>query len=164
MRHDVSPLVTIAFRHTWIFFILIQCVNGAVWGYKAQPRIAENPRTGPGYRRLIRSWFIYGNVPWVVMGAGIIFGGIPSVFHYFNPRNGAYVIAFWLSVTVLWVALIYWIFFRGGAEDLIEHPGLLNIPVQKPWIVKLFVLAAIAGGVVAMIAMIFLDIQIPALP
>jgi len=95
------------------------------------------------------------------MGAGILFGGVPSVFHYLNPRNGPFVIAFWAAVVALWIATFYWLFFRGGAEDLITHPGLLNLAVQSPWAVKVFFLLGVGGGVLALLAMIVGNIQIP---
>lgn len=160
MRVDNSPIILI-FRHAWIFFVLITCANGAIWWYRAQSKIAENPTLEPGYRRLIRSWFVYGNLPWLVMGAGILFGGVPSVFHYFNPRNGPFVIAFYVTVVALWIATFYWMFFRGGAEDLLAHPGLLNLPVRRPWAVKVFFLLGVTGGVLALLAMIFGNIQVP---
>lgn len=146
MRLNDGRWVILVFRHAWILFVLIECVNGAIWWRRAQPKINENPALEPGYRRLVRSWLIYGNFPWLVMGVGIVFGGVPSVFHYFNPRNGPFVIAFWLTVVTLWIATFYWLFFRDGAEDLIAHPGLLSFPIQRPWAVKLFFLAALAGG------------------
>jgi hypothetical protein len=104
---------------------------------------------------------IYGNLPWVVMGAGILFGGVPSTMHYFNPRNGPFVIAFYVTVVLLWIATFYWIFFRRGAEDLIAYPGLLNLAVRQPWMVKAYFLLCLAGGVVAVLVMIFADIQTP---
>jgi len=95
------------------------------------------------------------------MGFGIVVGGVPSVFHYFNPRNGPMAIAWYVVVVALWIASIYWIFFRRGAETLIEYPGLLNLPSQKPWVVKFFILVCLAGGIAGLLGMVFADIQVP---
>lgn len=157
---DNRPIILIL-RHAWIIFVVVTFANGAIWWYRAKPFIEKEPTLESGYRRLIRYWLVYGNLPWLVMGAGILFGGVPSVFHYFNPRNGSFVIAFYVTVVALWIATFYWLFFRGGAEDLISHPGLLNLPVQRPWAIKAFFLVALTGGVLGLLAMIFGNIPVP---
>lgn len=94
------------------------------------------------------------------MGAGILSGSVPSTFHYFNPRNGPFVIAFYVTVVALWIATFYWLFFKQGAETLASHPGLLNLPL-RPWTVKAYFLLCLAGGVIGLSMMIFSDIRIP---
>ena len=37
------------------------------------------------------------------MGIGIVYGGVPGMFHDFNARNG-----------------------RGGAEQLVQHPAIFR--------------------------------------
>jgi len=117
--------------------------------------MAQNPALEPGYRKLVRGWLIYGSVPWLIMGAGILAGSVPSTVYYLNPRNGPFVIAFYTSVIALWVLSFYWLFFRGGAEELIAHPGLLNFPSQNPLWVKALFLLSVGGGIVALLVMIF---------
>jgi len=95
------------------------------------------------------------------MAAGILSGAVPSVLHYFNPRNGPFVIAFYVTVVALWIATFYWLFFREGAEDLVAHPGLLNLPADRPWVVKVYFVLCLAGGVVGLLWMVFGDIQVP---
>src|ERR1700720_2305634 len=103
MQLDVAPDVLI-FRHVWFLFVLVTCANGAIWWYRGRRKMAENPVLEQGYRRLIRSWLIYGNLPWLVMGAGVVVGGVPSVFRYFNPGGGGpFVIGFWVTLVVLWI-------------------------------------------------------------
>lgn len=157
-----DPLLLV-FRHAWLLFIAVTCVNGAVWWRRAQPRIAKTPALREGYRRLIKSWLIFGNLPWLVMGAGILSGAVPSTMHYFNPRNGAFVIAFYATVVALWIATFHWLFFRQGAETLLAHPGLFNLPasLSRPWVVKVYFLLGLAGGVIALSIMIFRDIRVP---
>ena len=154
-------MISLLFRHAWLLFIIVTCANGAIWWHRAKSRIAVNPQLETGYRKLIRGWLIYGNVPWLIMGAGILIGGVPSVFHYFNPRNGPFVVAWFVSVVVLWMLSVYWVFFRRGAEQLIDHPGLLNIDSDKPWVIKAFFLLCLAGGVAGLLAMIFGNLQPP---
>ena len=156
-----NHLFSLLFRHGWLLFVVVTCVNGAIWWHRAQPRIAENPALEEGYRRLIRGWLIYGNIPWLVMGAGVLSGSDPSIFYFFNPGNGPFVVAFYGSVVALWIAGFYWIFFRNGAEALITYPGLLNIPTAKPWMVKAYFLLCLAGGIAGLLMMIFGNIQPP---
>lgn len=151
----------IFFRYTWLLFIFITCLNGVVWRWRARKHISADPALAPGYARLIRGWLIYGNLPWVVMGLGILFGGVPTTFHYFNPRNGPVVLLWYGIVVALWVASVYWIFFRGGAELLIAHPGLLNLPSDRPWILKGYFLLCLAGGVAGLLMMIFWNVPPP---
>ncbi len=156
-----DTVVPALFRHAWLLFIAVTCINAVIWWRRARPRIAANPALEPGYRQMIKGLLIYGNLPWVVMGAGILSGAVPSTFHYFNPRNGPFVVAFYITVVALWIATFYWLFFRRGAEALLEYPGLLNIPIKRPWAVKVYFLLCLAGGVVGLSMMIFCNIRIP---
>ena len=90
-------------RHFWVMFIVVTSLNGAVWWHRAKPVIAAHPERRESYRRLIRGFLFWGNLPWVVMGLGILVGGVPTVFHYFNPRNGPFVIAWYCTVVLIWV-------------------------------------------------------------
>ncbi|HUO15006.1 MAG TPA: hypothetical protein VMX38_08475 [Verrucomicrobiae bacterium] len=40
-------------------------------------------------------------------------------------------------------------------------PGLPNVPVGRPWIVKAYFLLCLAGGVIGLSVMIVADIRIP---
>ncbi len=152
---------SVIFQHTWILFIGVMCANAAVWWSRGKKEIARQPDLEEGYRSLIRGWLIYGNLPWVVMGAGIVFGGVPSVVHYFDPRNGPFVIAFYVSVVVVWILTAYWVFLRGGAEALIRHPGLLYMPSQDPGAVKGLVALMLAGGVAGLTMMLLGYARVP---
>jgi hypothetical protein len=149
-----SAIVPIVLRHVWVMFVVVTCINGAIWWRRAQPHIRANPALRTGYRALIRGWLIWGNLPWLLMGAGILFGGVPTVFHFFNPRNGPFVVAWYLTVVALWIASAYWIFLRRGAETLLAYPGLLNLPPDRPWVVKGYFLLCLAGGVFGLLMMV----------
>jgi hypothetical protein len=41
-------------------------------------------------------------------------------------------------------------FAMRGAEQLIEYPGLLNLPSQNPLFIKAFFLITVVAGVIAM--------------
>ena len=153
--------VELVFRHAWLLFIAVTCANGAIWWHRAQRDIAANPEREQSYRRLIRGWMIYGNVPWLVMGAGIVSGNLRGVFDYFNPRNGAFVIAWFSSVVALWILGFVWIFMRGGAEQLATHGAFFNSAPPSAGTIKMLYVAVIAGGVVALIAIFTADVRPP---
>jgi hypothetical protein len=155
-----EKIIHMMFRHAWVLFIVVTCANGAVWWWRAQRHMRTNPTLRPGYTRLIRGWLVFGNLPWLVMGLGILFGGVPTVFHYFNPRNGPVVLTWYVTVIALWAASVYWLFFQRGAETLIAHPGLMNVPGNRPWILKAYFLLCLAGGVVGLLTMILLDLPV----
>jgi hypothetical protein len=146
-------------RYAWLLFVFVTCANGAVWWYRGRRKMAANPELRSGYRRLIRYWLIYGNLPWLVMGAGILFGSVPSIWHYFSLRNGPFAIAFNVTIVALWIAAFYWLFFRGGVEDLVTHPGLLRSEVT-PRALKVFFLLTLAGGVFAFVTGVLGDIPL----
>jgi hypothetical protein len=95
------------------------------------------------------------------MGAGIVVGGVPSLLHYFDPRQGPFVIAFYVSVVVVWILTAYWVFLKGGADALIRHPGLLNLPSQDPRAVKGLLVLLLASGVAALTMMVLGYARVP---
>lgn len=148
-------------RYAWLIFVFVTCANGAAWWYRGRQNMAANPELKSGYSKLVRSWLIYGNIPWLVMGAGIEFGSVRSILHYLNPRGGSFVIAFYLTVVALWIATFNWLFFRGGAEALVVHPGLLNFPLKEPRAVKVIFLLMLGGGIFGLVMMLLGDVPIP---
>jgi hypothetical protein len=66
--------------------------------------------------------------------------------------------AFYLSIFCLWAALFYWVYFRGGAEKLVRHPGILQQSKdsdEKSQVlkIKLSVVFMILGGIGGLIMM-----------
>jgi hypothetical protein len=95
----------------------------------------------------------WGNLPWLIMGAGILFGDVPSVVDYFNPRSSnPFIAGFFLSFGFLWVVGTYWLFARGGAEQLVRHPGLFQ-PISSPSAIKILWLLCLAAGVAGVSAL-----------
>jgi hypothetical protein len=96
------------------------------------------------------------------MGAGILFGGVPSMFHFFRPRDGnPFVLAFFASVFLIWILGTFWLLFRGGADMLVKHPGLFNVDFKSPLMLKLFWFLCLAGGIFGVIMMFTMDVPVP---
>jgi hypothetical protein len=137
-------------NYFWLLAIVANGLNAVIFWMKAQPYIQKQPDLRPGYIRLIRGFLLSMNVPWVVMGFSLTTGGVSSTADYLYPRTGnQLVVAWWISVWSLILLLSHWILFRGGAEHLIKHPGLLRGNPTNPKTIKLLWLLAVIGNIVA---------------
>ena len=143
-------------------FIVVTFANAIIMKMRVKKQIEADPSLKSGYDTIFKGFITWGNIPWVVMGAGIITGSVPTIFHYFSPQDGnPFVIAFFMSVVLIWILGTYWLFVKDGAEMLVKHPGIFNYDFSSPTIVKLFWILCLAGGV-AGVAMIFtMNTQIP---
>lgn len=149
-------------RYFWAVAILVTGVNVAILKARSTRHIQANPELADGYATLIRGYLIWMNIPWIVMGIGCTVGGVPTVMHYFRPQDGdPYVLAWFASVFLLWIAGTYWLLFRGGAEMLVKHPGAFRTNISSPTVVKLLWFACLAGGVFGVIMMWTQDIPLP---
>lgn len=146
-------------RHFWLAFIAANVLNALILKARSRKYILQKPELAAGYQQLFNGFLLWGNVPWVVMGIGILFGGVHNVFSYFRPRDGnPFVLAWFGVIGALCLLGFHWLFARRGAEFLVEHPGLLRGIPQSPAMIRLFYCLMVAGGVVALGFMFFADL------
>jgi hypothetical protein len=139
------------FDYAWIFLILVTIVNALILKARSASSVREHPELREGYDQLFKGYLLYMNIPWVVMGVGMLLGRVPSTISFFTPRHGnIFVIAFHLSVVFLWLLSIWWIYFKGGAEFLVRYKGVFNRDIQSPTVIKLFAGLMLLGGIVGM--------------
>jgi len=148
----------IVFKNFWIFFILVTILNGIILKVRSRKYISENPELKEGYKKYFKGWIFYGNIPWLIMAIGNISGMTENVFEYLNPRSwNPIVLIFHVSVVVLWILGIRWIYFYKGAEFIELHPGLFqkssfksnrNLTAKD---VKIYYAVAVLSGSIAMI-------------
>lgn len=156
-------------KYFWLVAMVVTVINWFLFRKRAQKHIEENPKLAEGYAALFRGYLFWMNIPWVVMGLGCTVGGIPTVWHYFRPRDGnPYVLAWFGSVFFLWVFGTFWLFFKDGAETLARHPGAMEFrmgfkskDITSPIFIKAFWLLALASGIVGVVVMWSVDIPIP---
>ena len=154
--------MALIFRHFWVAFIVVTLINGGIWWWRSKPYRERDPSLTESYRSLILGFITWGNIPWVIMAAGILIGDVPSIFHYFNPRSSSpFVLAWFGSLFFLWLIGSYWLFARGGAEKIVRHPGLLQDNVITASGIKRTWVLGLAGGIAAVIAMHLVDFQPP---
>jgi hypothetical protein len=155
----------IAERWFWAIAIAMTFVNVLMIRFRAKRHIRENPDLATGYSTIIRGLAIWGNIPWIVMGIGCLFGDVPSVWHFLRPSDGnPFVLAFFVSVFVIWILGSIWLFFRNGAELLVRHPGVLNMDFKDPLMLKLMWCVCLAGGIAGVIMVFTQNIPLPDLP
>jgi hypothetical protein len=140
--------MTILFRHFWVAFIAVTLVNFAIaWRGEVARRVVEDPALAPGYRRLFRNAAVFANLPWLGMGAGIVFGDAELVHDYLAPSKGKLAVqVWWLALAVYAAVGLIWL-FRGGAETLSRYHGLPGIPPLSPQRIKWIGLAVVGWNV-----------------
>ena len=156
-------------KYFWLIAIAITLINTGLFRWRAQKNIDENPTLKTGYQRLIRNYLVWMNVPWLIMGVGCTYGGVPSIWHYFRPKDGnPYVLAWFGSVFLIWIFVSYWLFFRHGAEELAKYPGVFsfNLGLQQrsvvhPVVIKLLYLVMLACGIAGVFFLWFANLAIP---
>jgi len=155
-------------KYFWIAAILFTATNFLFFRKRSEAYIKANPQLLEGYIALFRGYLFWMNLPWIIMGLGCTVGGVPSVWYYFRPKDGnPYVLAWFGSVFVLWILGTLWLFFKGGAQKLSEHPGAIELSygfkrqaVTDPGTIKTFWLLALAGGIAGVALMWFIDFPI----
>src|SRR5688572_11682314 len=101
------------FHHAWLMFVAVTIANALILKYRSRRYIRERPELAEGYNRLFRGVLFWGNLPWILMAIGIEFGGVPSFFSYFRPRDGNPFVMAWFAVVIaLWLLGFYWLFAR----------------------------------------------------
>lgn len=156
-------------KYFWFFAIVVTVINALIFKNKSKHYLQEDPKLKEGYSILFRGYLFWLNIPWIIMGIGCTIGGVPSVWHYFRPKDGnPYVLAWFGSVFVLWILGTIWLFYRSGAEMLSTHPGAIIMHygfkskvVINPIAIKIFWMLALAGGIFGVAFMCLMDIPIP---
>ncbi|MBI1296064.1 hypothetical protein GC175_14010 [bacterium] len=157
----MDPLTSVA-RWFWILFVLVNLLNYVIAGRRARHLAGDDPQRQAWYARILRVYFGALCILFLIMGVGIVFGGVPTVFHYFRPQDGnPYVLLFFAANIVLYALAVYWIFLRNGAEQLAAHPGAI-MQLKDPRQIKLVALLALVGGIAALVMITRLDFPVDA--
>lgn len=135
-------------KHFWIMFIVVTCANALIMKRRSKVKIEKDPSLKEGYDKIFKGFITWGNIPWIIMGAGIVTGSVPTIFHYFRPTDGnPYVIAFFISVFIIWILGTCWLFLKNGADMLVKHPGIFKFDFSSPAMVKLFWFLCLASSI-----------------
>lgn len=162
----------ILFKHFWIMLIIVTIANASIMKTRSKQYIAEDPELEDGYNKIFKIFIVYGNIPWVIMGLGILLGFTQTVFDYFSPRSmNPFVLLFHASIIIIYFITIKGMYFQGGAEFLARHPGIFersgffsNKKNASATEIKLWLGLMLMGGIIAMSAMWIMDIPTGGLP
>ncbi len=147
----MAPIFQFIFLNGWVVFIVFTVLNAFMLKARSQKTIARKPDLRAGYEQLFRGYLVYMNIPWLVMGFGMLVGKLPNIFSFFTPRQGnLFVLAFHASIVILWILSVRWIYFKGGAEFIVRHPGALNAEINSPLQIKLLFGVMLLGGILGM--------------
>jgi hypothetical protein len=146
-------------RHAWVVFIVVTVFNALIFKSRSRVRVQQQPELAAGYQQLFNGILLWGNLPWIVMGIGVTFGDVHSIFSYFRPRDGNPFVLAWFGVVIgLWILGFHWLFARRGAELLVEHPGLLSGDPKSPAMIRVLYCLMVAGGILGLLVMFIADI------
>jgi hypothetical protein len=133
----------------WPLFIVVTCANALHLFVRGVWKCRRHPELRGGYRKLVLGVLFWGNLPWLVMAVGCLYGGLKAG-DYLSPRMARTPmgVAFHVVLLAEWVLGTMWM-FRGGAEILIKHPGLLHGDPESPGWIKAVWLLCVTAGLVA---------------
>lgn len=151
----------ILFKYVWILFIIVTNLNIFWLKSSTKASILDHPELEEGYEKNFKTIFIYGNLPWIIIGIGCISGMTNSVFDFFRPSEmKPIVLVFHAILILIWILMIRWVYFKDGAAFLEKHPGILkkrsfssvetNVSAKE---IKIFFPLMLMGGIAAMIMM-----------
>lgn len=153
-------LFQIIFKHGWVLFIAVTFINAYTLKYHSKKHISKNPELAIGYKKLFKGSLIYLNIPWLIMGFGMLSGMTNNIFEFMTPRTlNPIVLIFNVTLISLYLLCLWWIFIKDGAKFLKKHPGLIKISslngskeisVNK---IKFIIGLMIFGGIIALIFM-----------
>jgi len=123
----------IILKHLWLLFLVTGVFNGWKQWRQLESNIREDPERAGGYRGLFRWYLFWTNLPWVLMGIGIMAGKVSNIFEYLIPPAGnMWVLYWWAAIGLIMFAGTCWILLGRGAETLAAHPGLPMVPRLAP--------------------------------
>jgi hypothetical protein len=121
-------LFNIVGRYFWLLCLALSAYQYVAGVRSLASRDPTDPRASAEAIALRRRFVILSDLPWVVMGWGILAGGVPNVY-FFRPQDrNPYVLAWFASIFVIVLYFAFWVFFRGGAEKVV-----LLQPVEIKW-------------------------------
>jgi hypothetical protein len=161
--------MNLIFTYAWVAFIFVTVVNYFILRQTIQKHIDLNADLKTGYDNFFKSFLILGNIPWVIIGIGMLTGQTNSVFDFFHPKLlNPIVLTFHLYAIIVFILSIYWIYFKNGADFFTRHPGIIRFQgfgkskdITSTMSIKLFFAIVILGGIAGLTMMWLIDFPTP---
>jgi hypothetical protein len=114
------------FNQVWSILIGVTIVNALLISKRGRLHAETHPELLPGYEGAFKPILVYGSLPWLVMGVGIIVGGRRVTQFMMGRPSDPFVLAFYATIVLIHVRFAWWIFAMSGAEFLSEHFALIQ--------------------------------------
>lgn len=153
-------------RYFWLIGIVMSFVNYFIIMQRMNRNSQEINGSDPEVQELVKInalyYLVIQNIPLAVMGVGIMSGNVEAVWNFFRPQDkNPYVLLFFGSAVLCWLAGAYWIFLKRGAEKIADHPGVIfTKPVGSVYI-KILWIGMAAGGIAGFVAVWYMNIPMP---
>ncbi len=152
-----------------IVFIIVTVVNYFIQKSGTNEYAEKNPDLKPGYDKLLKGSVFLHISPWIIVVIGDLCGSTNGIFDYFHPRSmNPFVLFFHFYLILIFILTIIWIYFKGGADFLSKHPGLIKFngfggskDVTSPLSIKIFFALCLLGGIAGMLMMWLLNFPTP---
>lgn len=158
--------VPLIFRHFWIAFIAVTLVNVFIFRKRAQTRFQNDPALLASANRLLWGFAFWGNLPWLLMGIGIMNGQVPGIHDFlWAAQENAYVRLWYGAMAGLLALGSLWMYFGRGVQSVSKVAIEAN-PIWTPKVVGWAWAGAVLWNVVLGTAMFrnFMGFQPSGLP
>lgn len=140
-------------QYAGVFFLALLVIATTVLWLRDRIRTQNDP---PGRERATRRAWVFllcASPPWIAMTLGNVIGGLHNPMDFLNFQNGPFAVLFMASTVWVWLALLYWLLAKGGAEEMAEsgHMGFVGPTVSDPARVKMFFITCVAAGLCVLV-------------
>lgn len=138
-------------------FVVIIVINAVVYRVRGMKYIKRDPSLRAGYNKIAAGFAIGGSIPFLFLAFAMLEGGaFQTIFSIFSFKDLSFLeMGFWGSVFLMDILLIYWVFFRNGAESFARHPGFINIDMSEESRKKIIKFIAVMAPVSQIAALMF---------
>lgn len=155
----MKELLPVLFQWFWAIAIAMNVFNLMIMWLRTGKYRREDPERTPGYIHLCFHFMLWMSLPWLVMGIGCLSGSTSGLLDYILPQNNPYVYAFFASILLEILLMVWWVFCRNGADFLIRHPGFFNIKTDNPQTIKLAAACVAVMGCIGLAILFFFDFR-----
>lgn len=163
-----SPILL--FKHFYIFIILGGFANYFSFRKRAKTLAHTHPDLTAGNQKILKAILIYGNLPWIFWGIGVLCGRIDSPVELFQPADlNPFVLLVHACILLIYFLLVKFVFFNNGAAFLEKHMPIFQHPRGKGISasaiqIKIFTGVMIFFGLTVLTALWFVEIPFEEIP
>jgi len=144
----------LASQYFWALALVFTAFNTFSYRQAMSRLMQKQPEQAERYAPWPYGFILLNGIIWLTMGFGMLVGGVPSLFSFFDPGAGnPYVITWHIVLVSIWVIAFLWIFVGQGARYIVDHPGMFFTAPGSINAVRLIGALSLLGGVVVELIM-----------